>query len=63
MCTVCFAEDLNTDLAKTRAVCTNLLGSGAMADDKTESSRKLEVIGHAICVDTQRRAFSKHCTV
>jgi hypothetical protein len=51
---VCFAEDLDADLANTRAICTNLLGSGAVADDKTESGRKLEVIGYTICLDTQR---------
>jgi hypothetical protein len=33
---ICLAEDLDADLAKTRAICTNLLGCGAVADDKTE---------------------------
>jgi hypothetical protein len=54
MCTVCFAEDLNTDLAKIRAVCTNLLGSGAMADDKTESGGDR---AHYL----RRHAAGRHC--
>jgi hypothetical protein len=51
---ICFAGDLDADLVKTRAICTNLLGCGAVADDKTESGRKLEVIGYTICLDTER---------
>jgi hypothetical protein len=51
---VCFVGDLDTDLSRTRAICTSLLGSGAVADDKTESGRKLEVIGYTICLDTER---------
>jgi hypothetical protein len=48
---ICFAEDLDADLG---AICTNLLGCGAMADDKTESGRKLEVIGYTIFLATER---------
>lgn len=33
---VCFADEVDTDLATTREICTSLLGSGAVADDKTE---------------------------
>ena len=51
---VCFVGDLDADLSRTRAICTSLLGSGAVADDKTESGRKLEVIGYTICLDTER---------
>jgi hypothetical protein len=29
---VCFVEDVDADLAKTRDICTSLLGSGAVAD-------------------------------
>jgi hypothetical protein len=61
---VCFSEDVNAELAKTRNICTSLLGSGAMADDKTESGRKLEVIGYTIASTQsawalQRRTFSR----
>jgi hypothetical protein len=45
---------LDADLSRTRAICTSLLGSGAVADDKTDSGRKLEVIGYTICLDTER---------
>ena len=51
---ICFVQDLDSDLTTTRAICTSLLGSGAVADDKTESGRKLEVIGYTICLDTER---------
>lgn len=51
---ICFADDLDADLAQTRNICTSLLGSGSVADDKTESGRKLEVIGYTLCLDTGR---------
>lgn len=51
---VCFEEDLPTDLQRTRDICTNLLGSGAVADDKTESGRRIDVIGYTVDLDTER---------
>ena len=51
---VCFAEDVDEDLRVTRAVCTDLLGSGAVADDKTEVGRRLDVIGYTVDLDSQR---------
>jgi hypothetical protein len=41
---VCFAEDLESDLAATRGIWTALLGSGAVADDKTETRMRLDII-------------------
>ena len=56
---VCFVGDVDTDLARTRDICTSLLGSGAVADDKTESGRKLEVIGYTLCLDTERIGIAR----
>ena len=54
-----FAKDITADLALTRHICTALLGSGAVADDKTEVSRRLDVIGYVIDLDTGRVLISK----
>ena len=51
---VCFAEDVEEDLARTREICTSLLGSGAVADDKTETGTRLDIIGY------KRDQASKH---
>ena len=49
-----FADDIAADIAATRSICTDLLGSGAVADDKTESGRRLDIIGYTVCLDTER---------
>lgn len=54
-----FEENIAADLALTRDICTGLLGSGAVADDKTEVSRRLDVIGYIIDLDTGRVLISK----
>ena len=51
---VCFASDLESDLAITRRVCTDLLGSGAVADDKTEHGVRLDVIGYTLDLTQER---------
>ena len=51
---ICMVQDLESDLARTRDVCTGLLGPYAVADDKTESGRRIEVIGYVVDLDTQR---------
>ena len=38
---VCFATDLEADLRTTKQICTDLLGSGSIADDKTEYGTRL----------------------
>ena len=54
-----FEKDIAADLALTRHICTALLGSTAVADDKTEVSRRLDVIGYIIDLDTGRVLISK----
>jgi hypothetical protein len=51
---VCFVEDVESDLALTRGICTSLLGSGAVADDKTEQGVRLDIIGYTVCLPTMR---------
>ena len=54
-----FESDIAADLALTRSICTKLLGPDAVADDKTEVSRRLDVIGYVIDLDTGRVLISK----
>jgi hypothetical protein len=51
---VCFAEDVEEDLAAARRVCVDLLGSTAVADDKTEFGVCLDVIGYTINLPEKR---------
>ena len=52
-------EDLQSDLALTRDVCTSLLGPSSVADDKTETGRRLNVIGYVVDLDSQRVLISR----
>ena len=56
---VCFADDVEQDLAKTREICTSLLGSGAVADDKTETGLRLDIIGYTIDLESKRVSIAK----
>ena len=51
---VCFADALELDLAIARAICTNLLGPGAVTDDKTEHGVRLDVIGYTLDLTQER---------
>ena len=55
----CFDEDLQSDLVIARKVCTDLLGSTAVADDKTEWGRRLDVIGYVVDLDKERVSISQ----
>ena len=52
-------SDISADLKLTRAVCTSLLGTNAVADDKTEVNRRIEVIGYVVDLDIQRVLIAK----
>ena len=56
---VCFAKDLAADLIQARATCTDLLGSKAVADEKTKSGTRLEIIGYTIDLELRRVSISK----
>lgn len=51
---VCFENNLKADLERTRQICTDLLGSSAVADDKTEHGTRLDIIGYTMCLETER---------
>lgn len=56
---VCLRKDLASNLHAARRIITQLLGSGAVADDKTESGRRLDVIGYTIDLDIERVLIAK----
>jgi hypothetical protein len=56
---VCLEDDVEKDLAVTREICVSLLGSGAVADDKTEHGVRLDVIGYTIDLPHQRVLISR----
>jgi hypothetical protein len=49
---VCFEGDMKEDLARTRSICTDLLGPNSVADDKTEYGTRLDMIGYTIDLST-----------
>jgi hypothetical protein len=56
---ICFAEDLEADLARTKDICTSLLGPGSVADDKTEFGVQLDMIGYTISLPDNRVSISR----
>ena len=56
---VCRKTDQNHDQAKAVEFCEGLLGPDAVAHDKTETGRKLDIIGWSICLDTQRVGLAR----
>jgi hypothetical protein len=49
----CGLNELTDELATVKGVCEGLLGLGAIEPSKTESGRRLQVIGYIIDLDTQ----------
>jgi hypothetical protein len=56
---VCFADELEADLVTARDICTSLLGPGSVADDKTESGVRLDMIGYTISLPENRVLISR----
>ena len=54
-----FDEDIERDMASTRAVCTALLGPTAVADEKSEVGRRIDIIGYIIDLDLRRILIAK----
>lgn len=48
------ASRVKNDLATTRRICTDLLGPTAIADDKTESGRRIDIIGYTVDLTSRR---------
>lgn len=55
---VCFKDNLAGDLIAAKGVCTTLLGSSAVADEKTESGRRLDIIGYSVDLDSKTVTIS-----
>ena len=53
---VCLAKDLDSDVQRAKDVCTSLLGPKAIAEDKTETGTRLDVLGYVI--DIKQRLVS-----
>jgi hypothetical protein len=56
---VCFADDVDKDPAETRRICTILIGPGAVADDKTETGTRLDIIGYTVDLESRRVSIAK----
>lgn len=56
---VCLDTDLDSDLATTRKVCTDLLGPDAVSDEKTETGRRLDILGYVVDLDIERVSIAK----
>ena len=56
---VCFENQLTNDLKIAHNVCTDLLGPGAVADDKQECGRRLDIIGYVVDLDLKRVMISR----
>jgi hypothetical protein len=55
---VCFVGDLGSELQRTKEICTDLLGPGSIADDKTEYGTRLDMIGYTLDLTTHRVSIS-----
>ena len=55
----CLDRDLESDKALARGICTSLLGPNAIADEKTESGTRLDVIGYVIDLSLKRVSISR----
>jgi hypothetical protein len=56
---ICRRSDLAYNVDTVRIACTELLGPEAMAEDKWDFGRKLDMIGWSICLDSQRVGISE----
>ena len=54
-----FVKDIENDLVEMRRICMDLLGSTAVADDKTEVGVRIDVICYTIDLTTERVLIAK----
>jgi hypothetical protein len=59
---ICFAGDLEADLARAKDICTSLLGPASVAADKIESGVRLDMIGYTISLPDNRVLISRDVT-
>ena len=56
---VCLAKDLDRDVQCAKDVCTSLLGSNAIAEDKTETWTRLGVLGYILDIKLRLVSISR----
>lgn len=56
---ICMVHYLFQDLNLTRGICTRLLGSSAVADEKTEHGTRLDFIGYVVDLTTRRVSIAR----
>ena len=53
------SHHISSDIQRARHICTDLLGPNAMADEKTEQGRRLDIIGYTIDLHIARVLISE----
>ena len=56
---VCRRKDLLNDMDTARSICTSLLGPNTVADDKSKSGRRLDLIGYVVDLDTRSLSIAR----
>lgn len=56
---VCLAQDLDKEVQRTKDVCTSLLGPNAIAEDKTETGTRLDVLGYVLDIKLRLDSISR----
>lgn len=56
---VCKRNDLSHDMDTARIICTGLLGPNAVAEDKSKSGRRLDLIGYVVDLDTKSLSIAR----
>ena len=57
---VCMASDLNSEVQWAKSVCIDLLGPKAIAEDKTETGTRLDVLGYVIDLQLELVSISRN---
>ena len=56
---VCLRKDLPHEMNTAKTICTDLLGPNAVADNKTKSGRRLDLIGYVIDLDNKLLSIAR----
>ena len=56
---VCMVGDLQSEIQAAKLVCTSLLGPNAIAEDKTESGLRLDVLGYVLDLELKLVSISR----
>ena len=56
---VCLVQDLDSEVQRAKDVCTSLLGPNAIAEDKTETGTRLDVLGYVLDIKLRLVSISR----